>query len=177
MVFTLEGHNLFLNVHFKVIFLFYIMQYLLVWLTESHFLSMQKWLIICIQLWLESSALKWNFLWLGFAMLSLPCKYWYLKGPSDVAFPILLHWLKVVCLSLSSAIHIYIYIYWYRNCVTLIRWLGQPIAVEHSIVCSRDTSDAMVQSANEIWIHRSYVYWTMHHCDSWRIRDPTWCHQ
>jgi len=74
------------------------MQYLLVWLTGSHFLSMQKWLIICIQLWLESSALKWNFLSLGFAMLSLPCKYWYLKEPSDIAVPILLHWLIVVCL-------------------------------------------------------------------------------
>jgi hypothetical protein len=22
----------------------------------------------------------------------------------------------------------------------------------------------------------SYVYWTVHHCNSWRIRDQTWCH-
>ena len=22
----------------------------------------------------------------------------------------------------------------------------------------------------------SYVYWTVHHCDSWRIKRPTWCH-
>ena len=57
------------------------MRYLLVWLTEPHFLSVQKWLIICIQLWLESNALRWNFLSLGFAVLSVPYKYWYLKDP------------------------------------------------------------------------------------------------
>lgn len=98
MVFTLEEHNLFLNIYIKIVFLLYIMQYWLVWLTESHFSSAQKWLISCIQLWLESSALKWNFLSLVFAMLSLP---W-----NDIAVPILLHWLIVVCLPLSLAIYI-----------------------------------------------------------------------
>ena len=26
-------------------------------------------------------------------------------------------------------------------------------------------------------LSKSYVYRTVHHCDSWRIKDPTWCHQ